>query len=305
MTLPYNFDGKHNERVQRAALITGETITVVVGGGGDDRETACSFAVHRTLICAFSPFFAAACRGPWKENRSGVVALPEQDPATFELYVKWLYTGELLDFFWGAAGSSGNDNHDNNNHDDNNKGSTDIVTSSNSSKGAEDEGQAGKKAEDDVAVVVEDPMHTAYTTFACAYFLGDALLDAAFKNVVVDAIIKRVRETDHYPCALAALIYKNTPGGESRLRRLLVDFYAYAHDDGWFVGSDTALDMDDAPREFFRDVLLKMIWIKEFAHGWAEYPWVCDPCRYHEHPSGFSCPDALQNKPKEDVDKTQ
>ena len=105
-----------------------------------------------------------------------------------------------------------------------------------------------------------------------------------------DAIIERVRETNHYPCALASFIYENTTE-ESPLRRLLVDFYAYAYERSWFVGNDRGPDMDDAPREFFRDVLVKIIMLKEgpALEEPGDWPWVKDRCQYHDHAGGIRC----------------
>ncbi|KAL0260913.1 hypothetical protein SLS55_004605 [Diplodia seriata] len=296
MAQPYNFDGHHNARVQRASLydfsclanglhtdtnttsITGETITVIIGSGSsssnggaeEEDEAGRSFTIHRALICAFSPFFAAACRGPWKESRSGIIKLPDADPVTFDLYVKWLYTGELVDH-WRTASSD-------------NEQVTDA-TSAAANDGLDDHDQ--ESGGRDIAVA-PDSVHTAYTVFVHAYILGDALLDSAFKNAAVDALIKRVHETNCYPCALAALIYTNTSGSASPLRRLLVDFYAYAYKREWFVGGDRSLDMEDGPREFFRDVLVKVVKVKEIEEP-DEFPWMLDACQYHDHPDGVIC----------------
>lgn len=217
--------------------ITGNTIVVIVG----QRENSRSFFIHCNLICTFSPFFNAACSGFWKESQESVVKLPEDYPEIFELYVKWLYTGELVKL----------------------------------STNAEEE---------------DYPEHTTLTVLACAWFLGDKLLDSTFKNAAIDAIIERVRETNHYPCALASFIYENTTE-ESPLRRLLVDFYAYAYERSWFVGNDRGPDMDDAPREFFRDVLVKIIMLKEgpAVEEPGDWPWVKDRCQYHDHADGTMC----------------
>ena len=51
------------------------------------------FVVHKSLICASSAFFKAACSGTWKENEEKIVRLPEQLPESFEVYLHMLYTG--------------------------------------------------------------------------------------------------------------------------------------------------------------------------------------------------------------------
>ncbi|OJD38061.1 btb poz domain containing protein [Diplodia corticola] len=272
MTQPYNLEGKQNANVKRATLITGQTISVIVGGGDDDdndEESPCLFLVHRKLICAFSPFFNAACRGPWKEHREGIVTLPEEDPATFELYVKWLYTGELVDC---SSPTTEDEDADNT---------------------ADPQGQERKRTVEGDPFA-NDQFNTVYTILACAYFLGDVLLDHTFKNAVIDALIRRVKQTNRYPCAMAALVYENTSSWASPLRRLLVDFYAYAHKRDWFLGSNRAMDMDNGPREFLRDVLVKLVSVQEEGCKECLHPWDSDFCQYHVHPDGVRCPKTFQ-----------
>ena len=58
-------------------------------GQGDEQET---FDIHEFLITIRSPFFKEALSGKWKEAAERMVKLPEDDPATFKLYVHLLYT---------------------------------------------------------------------------------------------------------------------------------------------------------------------------------------------------------------------
>ncbi|GME65788.1 Btb poz domain containing protein [Neofusicoccum parvum] len=89
--------------LRRAELLDGEALTVLVG---EDKK---AFFVHRKLICEFSSFFRAACNGPWKESEEGIVTLPEDGPEEFGIYLKWLYTNELID----KNASTENDAHGN------------------------------------------------------------------------------------------------------------------------------------------------------------------------------------------------
>lgn len=53
------------------------------------------FTIHWELISARSNYFEKALSAPFKESQKGVVHLPDQDPDTFELYMKSLYWGKL------------------------------------------------------------------------------------------------------------------------------------------------------------------------------------------------------------------
>ncbi|KAI0147301.1 hypothetical protein GGR57DRAFT_259153 [Xylariaceae sp. FL1272] len=49
------------------------------------------FRAHKALICPRSDFFAAACRGDFKENHEGIVDLPDDDPRAVEMMVYYFY----------------------------------------------------------------------------------------------------------------------------------------------------------------------------------------------------------------------
>ena len=66
--------------------------TVVVGSG----DGAQTFAVHKELICRQSEYFRGAFRGGFVEDRTGIVSLDDEDPATFARFLEWrLYNGRL------------------------------------------------------------------------------------------------------------------------------------------------------------------------------------------------------------------
>ncbi|KAF1950260.1 hypothetical protein CC80DRAFT_539715 [Byssothecium circinans] len=66
-------------------------ITVNVGSGTNLK----AFTVHEKLLCERSEFFRTTLNGKWKESDVRVVDLPEDDPATFALYVQCLYAGHI------------------------------------------------------------------------------------------------------------------------------------------------------------------------------------------------------------------
>jgi hypothetical protein len=51
-----------------------------------------SFSVHKNIVCARSPFFAAACSERWIESKSKSIELPEDDPDVFDIYLHCVYT---------------------------------------------------------------------------------------------------------------------------------------------------------------------------------------------------------------------
>jgi len=57
----------------------------------DNEEGVQEFEVDKTLLCSRSPFFQAAFNGPWQESMTNSVSLPEQSPASFAIYIRWIY----------------------------------------------------------------------------------------------------------------------------------------------------------------------------------------------------------------------
>ncbi len=66
-------------------------MTVNVGSGKD----AESWTIHKSLLAHHSPFFAAAFNGNFAESATNTVSLVEDHPDAFQLFVQWLYSGEI------------------------------------------------------------------------------------------------------------------------------------------------------------------------------------------------------------------
>ncbi|KAJ4338018.1 hypothetical protein N0V95_008191, partial [Ascochyta clinopodiicola] len=66
-------------------------LTVSVGTGSAQQE----FVAHESFLTSRSEFFRRAMNGAWEESESRVVKLPEDDPHTFELYMSFVYTGQV------------------------------------------------------------------------------------------------------------------------------------------------------------------------------------------------------------------
>jgi hypothetical protein len=50
----------------------------------------------KKLLVEYSTFFAAALNGNFAEGKTHCVALPEEDPDIFQIFVQWLYRGGAL-----------------------------------------------------------------------------------------------------------------------------------------------------------------------------------------------------------------
>jgi len=67
--------------------LTSPIITLVVG------KEQRLFAAHEDVLC-LSPFFAAACRGRFREAFTKRISLPDEDPAVFSCVLEYLYKGD-------------------------------------------------------------------------------------------------------------------------------------------------------------------------------------------------------------------
>ena len=74
-------------RLSLTVLSLFDTITVAVG------DAALKYTVYTAVIRKSSKFFDSATKPEWTKSRpdSGIIDLTDEDPATFELYLHWLY----------------------------------------------------------------------------------------------------------------------------------------------------------------------------------------------------------------------
>ncbi|KAK9791651.1 putative BTB domain-containing protein [Seiridium cardinale] len=59
-----------------------------------------TFPAHRAIMCTQSPFFERACNIGLDETKSGVINLPDDDPAVLEKFLSILYMGNYEDIFY-------------------------------------------------------------------------------------------------------------------------------------------------------------------------------------------------------------
>ncbi|KAM0717910.1 hypothetical protein Q7P37_006242 [Cladosporium fusiforme] len=73
-----------------------DILTILVGS--DKKQ----FCVHKRRICNKSKFFKTSCKKErWLEGKTNTVALPDTEPDVFQLYLDWVYTGEIgIEFRW-------------------------------------------------------------------------------------------------------------------------------------------------------------------------------------------------------------
>lgn len=82
-------------------------------------------------------------------------------------------------------------------------------------------------------LVFKGTVSASFEHLAKLYVLGEHLLDAAFRNTIIDALIKHCQTTKKFPPDTAVqIIYQGTPTG-SPARKLLVDFWAHAASRDW------------------------------------------------------------------------
>lgn len=56
-----------------------------------------SFTVYKEFICYYSPFFDAAFNGSFREGETQTMLWEDVEPTEFALFVRWLYTQNVLD----------------------------------------------------------------------------------------------------------------------------------------------------------------------------------------------------------------
>lgn len=70
-------------------------ITISIGDE-DQKINHGTFVVHKGLLMSTSSLFAKGLSGNFIESHTGVFRMPEEDAATFSLFVQWLYFGKLF-----------------------------------------------------------------------------------------------------------------------------------------------------------------------------------------------------------------
>jgi hypothetical protein len=143
------------------------------------------YVLHKNFVCSKSDFFRAAMEGEWKESKEKVVRLPNVQPATFTIYIGWIYAG-ILDL--------------------------------QSEPEPPQRSSASKVPNPEVA-------NATFDTLVDAYALGEMVQDAGFRNGLVNELIKAVEGFSVIPSAttVSGMWIKVSEG--SKLARLMVDYW--------------------------------------------------------------------------------
>jgi len=157
-------------------------ITVIVG---HERK---KFEGPKCFLTGTSVFFKACCHGRWKEKTSREIRMPDSDLETWEVYLQWLYTGELFAYE-----------------------DIDPTSMSNAGGGGEQQSQVDKH----FAPLLELAL------------LADMLQDQEFGNFVVDELLRINDRLHRKPTLVDSQFAYAMLGSQNGMRRLLVDLYAH------------------------------------------------------------------------------
>lgn len=200
--------------------------------------------VHESALRANSTFFDKALKGDWKEACDKVVLLPETDPTTFEVFVRFVYTGLLF---------------------------VELPVAENN-KMEEPRGEPREK------------WKTPTLSYRCLFMLADYLQASDLRDAILDGIIEVVVPTPEvyvFPAEVVTDIYNYTVVG-APFRKLLVDsnlraWRAKAYERLDFTAYPPAFLAD------FIQASGPYITTKSIAKNLADPLDFEKACKYHEH----------------------
>ncbi|KAK4948940.1 hypothetical protein LTR10_012313 [Elasticomyces elasticus] len=117
--------------------------------------------------------------------------------------------------------------------------------------------------------------------FKC-YILAEKLLDAVFKDCVMDAILNTLQANPLFDANLSNLVYENTPEG-SPLRRVLCEIYVWCATERWLA--------EDVVTEEVHPTLMTDVMKMQMGffrgHRPEQVPFLGHACAYHAHEGGL------------------
>ncbi|TID18831.1 hypothetical protein E6O75_ATG05952 [Venturia nashicola] len=127
---------------------------------------------------------------------------------------------------------------------------------------------------------------------SCQYYLlGDTIQDEGFRNAAIDNILDHVASSQIFPADLSYVqkVYHSTAKG-SILRKLVVDFWLFGSDPGWFDKFEDQGFQGEFPSEFWFEVSRGLVKQRvEKSQAPSLYPWVSNRCQYHHHKKTLKC----------------
>lgn len=197
------------------------------------------FTLHLCFATKTSEFFKAATRGEWVEAKTKIIRLPEANVKDFEIYLQWMYTKAIV-------------------FDDCDPTYANF--------------RFGKEEDRDRLANVR------YPKLVDLYILGDALMDKAFRNAVIDTIVETILEINKHPGNDDVIkAWNQTPIG-SMLRKILLDSWTASINVTIFDEYKSLL-----PPDFRDDLIREVIRVACGERNKEEGPQYATRCKYHEH----------------------
>ncbi|KAF2667996.1 hypothetical protein BT63DRAFT_306553 [Microthyrium microscopicum] len=223
-------------------------IQVTIGQEGD---TSChTFTVPKDLLASDSEYFRGMFRHNFKEVNKGVVNMPDVHPATFQMYLEYLYSGKIF--------------------------SKDIQGEIEGELEAKEYTDKARKGQD------IDPEFEAHCKEKLALInaicLADYLQSDGFHNASIDILIEICEEKDDYfpDWAVVMIVDSCVP----LLVRLAQDFIIHAGWGEWFTDRES---LPDRCLQFFLQVVGETTELLSLTGRPFQPPWETDRCRYHRH----------------------
>ena len=180
-------------------LFSERVVTIFVG------PARIKWSLHENLLSATSDFFRSAFNGGFKESTDDTLALPEDDPAAFELFVRWLYGKALSPAAGGLNNSTGS-------------GAAASLSSGSGTAAS----SASPSASTSLTILLPpDRCRTTIQDYLRLYVLASKLLVEEPENTVVDITQGYYKVGTRRPDIRdVQYVYDNTPPGAG-MRRLL------------------------------------------------------------------------------------
>lgn len=222
--------------------------TVVVGDTTNKSRPQTQYLVHKELLTAASPFFAAALNSTFAEGLDQIVRLPEEKPESFEWFLQWLYTGTLT-----VQPSTPEQVHARNNPA--NGGGYHATRSSSIALAQQHQPPThpaliDQHLDGDLRNSAGSPK---YFLLLDLYALSDRLLTTPLSNHILTTLARLSESTNSVPTPSDTWILYDTLPPNSSLQRLILDLFAYKK-------TDKLLEThkDDWHPKFLRDLVVKL-----------------------------------------------
>ncbi|KAK1072303.1 hypothetical protein LTR74_002615 [Friedmanniomyces endolithicus] len=198
-------------------------VEIIVGDDGDKSRLQTKYLVHKELLTAASPFFAAALDGAFAEGLDQSVKLPEEKPEIFEWFLQWLYTGSLTIAQDGAFSNTAlSPPHPHPHHH--------LIPSDHPYHAhyARAEADALARTDGDLRNHQGSPK---YFLLIDLYALSDRLLTAQLSNHILTTLARLSESTNSVPTPSDTFILYDAIRDSSPLRTLVLDLFAYKKTD--------------------------------------------------------------------------